>query len=131
MSDAHDDEDEEEYEFPTVLYEDPNPSQERGDEDRAEEEEGGCAAPPSSTIGTSARSFALLTVSDRPQSGGRKMSKSPVTTWEDVGALPYRMMEIDCADTAMEVEIVDAWNEGDDPAFRTCWETTRRKRDDR
>ena len=48
-----------------------------------------------------------------------------------VGALPYRMMEIDYADTATEVEIVDAWNEGDDPAFRTCWETRRRKRDDR
>ena len=41
------------------------------------------------------------------------------------------MMEIDYADTATEVEIVNAWNEGDDPAFRTCWETRRRKRDDR
>ncbi|KAL7543485.1 hypothetical protein ACHAXR_012780 [Thalassiosira sp. AJA248-18] len=80
-----------------------------------------------SLLGASAASFASLTIS------GNTLKKTPLMTWANVSSLPYRTRSIGgaAADSmptakegeAVDVEIVDHWNEGNDPAFQSYWET--------
>jgi trehalose 6-phosphate synthase/phosphatase len=47
---------------------------------------------------------------------------SVVLTWEAVNALPYRTRALTDSD---QIDIVDTWNNGDDPSYEMCWRTRR------
>ena len=79
-----------------------------------------------SLIGASMSSLAL--------GGNRPYHKSPVMTYEGVSALPYRTRNVNVpsstsATSSSNVEIVDVWNDGNDPTFTTFWETKKKEKE--
>jgi len=151
-------EEEEETEFPPVLFENPPPPQEGNNDASDTKEEMIHHRVPSmfdmqgnpielqgfsptnkntvesttSLVGKSLASFVSTTIS------GNTYKKSPVMTWERVGALPYRTRSVGAVDDAssnnkgsgdVDVEIVDNWNAGNDTAFQSYWETKQSEKD--
>ena len=77
----------------------------------------------SSLIGASMSSLAM--------GGNRPYHKSPVMTYEGVSALPYRTRHVNVSSSTSNVEIVDVWNDGNDPTFTTFWETKKREKEEK
>ncbi len=95
--------DDNEFEFPPVLYEDLGSTKEETNKKGAAAA-GGVAG------------------------GGMKSasSASVSTTWEGMSSLPFRARVI--GDGAMGGEVIDHWNCADDVTFRTFWEEITKKR---
>ncbi|EJK53686.1 hypothetical protein THAOC_26823, partial [Thalassiosira oceanica] len=107
---------------PPVQYEDPSPPGSVSP---------GSSGPPAPPSKAEARwsdaqrgaSFASIVRSDVPESDpGPKL-----LGWEDVVKLPYRTRKIAHDGRSETVEIVDRWNDPDDPAFAPYWNEKRRK----
>ena len=78
-------------------------------------------APPSSRL-SSATSFSSLVGSENPLA---------VLTWEGVNALPYRTRSLTYSDDedVQNVEVVDHWNVSSDPSFQPYWSLEKSETD--
>lgn len=140
-SHGHTDIEEDEEEFPPVLFEDPH----LDGSDDGESKEGHHIRVPSvfdadgnpmmssqnqsteeglsSQVASSTASFSSLNIS------GNKYKNKPRLTWEGVSALPYRTRSVDAHDG--DVEIVDKWNDPKDPTFALYYETKKAEREEK
>ena len=73
-----------------------------------------------------AASTASIAPSDFPE----VPATPPVLGWEDVANLPYRTRKIAHDGRSETVDIVDRWNDANDPAFEPYWSEKKRKDDE-
>ena len=74
------------------------------------------------------RSFASIVQSETaPDGDGAGRGQ---TTWEDVACLPYRTRRIDRDGGSGTVEVVDRWNDPDDPAFLPYWNEKKKEEEE-
>lgn len=149
--DVHHEEEEAEFQFPPVLYENPLPPSSEDSTKGKESDDGKKGKKhkrhpslfdtlgnpvvlsgsqleaeetnPSSSGLSSSTSFASLVGNENPQA---------VLTWEGVSALPYRTRSLAYSDEndMQDIDIVDHWNVSADPSFQAYWSLEDKEKDD-